>query len=296
MAQGSIGRNERCPCGSGRRYKECHGAIAAVAVSAPPRSVPSPTATSVAELMQAAARAHRNSNLLEAAALYRRVLEVDPTNYDATHTLGLIEYQSGPSEAAIARVRRATELRPDLPMARASLQTLQALPLIEREICREVLPRLLPRVEPIVDLGARATAADAVHLVLAGTVPASGEPALAQFVAALPAARLMLWARPGGAPAAAAARILDVATGSYPDGGLLLLYGASASVAGWIAAARASQVILVIAEDDPCAVIDRVDELCAPGGVRPGLVCVSRALAERLRLPVQAVAPVPERP
>jgi hypothetical protein len=23
-----VGRNEPCPCGSGRRYKECHGALA----------------------------------------------------------------------------------------------------------------------------------------------------------------------------------------------------------------------------------------------------------------------------
>ena len=291
MAQGGVGRNERCPCGSGRRYKECHGAIASVAVRAAPQSVPSANPVSVAELIQAAARTHRNGNLLAAAALYRRVLEVDPTHYDATHNLGLIEYQSGGSETALALVQRATELRPDLALARASLQMLQALPLVEREICREVLPRLLPRVEPIVDLGARAAAADAVHLVLAGAVPASGERDLAELVAALPAERLTVWARPGAASPVAAAQILDVAAGNYPGGGLLLLYGASASVAGWIAAVRASQVILIVTEDDPCAVIDRVDELRATGGVRPGLVCASGALAERLRL--HAVAPAP---
>ena len=30
MSQASVGRNERCPCGSGKRFKECHGAIAAL--------------------------------------------------------------------------------------------------------------------------------------------------------------------------------------------------------------------------------------------------------------------------
>ncbi|NOX23939.1 MAG: hypothetical protein GXP36_12760 [Actinobacteria bacterium] len=25
MASAKIGRNERCPCGSGRKYKRCHG-------------------------------------------------------------------------------------------------------------------------------------------------------------------------------------------------------------------------------------------------------------------------------
>jgi tetratricopeptide (TPR) repeat protein len=288
MAQGGVGRNERCPCGSGRRYKECHGAITAVAVGAAPRRAEPAATSSLEQLMQAAQQAQLSGNTVEAAALYRRVLDVDPTNYDATHMLGIVEYQSGSYEEAIALVRRATELRPDLGKARDNLHTLESLPLIEREICRGVLPRLLPRVEPIVDLSARAASAAAVHLVLAGEVPASAKPALAQLVATLPAAQLTVWARPGASLPGAAARTLDVAAGSHPDGGLLLLYGATASVAGWIDAAHADQVVLIITEDDPCAVIDRVDELRASGGERPGLVCASRALAERLRLPLQA--------
>jgi preprotein translocase subunit SecA len=27
---GKVGRNERCPCGSGRKYKQCHGAVVQV--------------------------------------------------------------------------------------------------------------------------------------------------------------------------------------------------------------------------------------------------------------------------
>jgi hypothetical protein len=41
-------------------------------------------------------------------------------------------------------------------------------------------------------------------------------------------------------------------------------------------------------------VIDRIDELCAAGGEPPGLICASRALAERLRLPASAVIPAGE--
>ncbi|HLW13324.1 MAG TPA: SEC-C metal-binding domain-containing protein, partial [Casimicrobiaceae bacterium] len=34
VASGSlVGRNEPCPCGSGKRYKQCHGAISASATS-----------------------------------------------------------------------------------------------------------------------------------------------------------------------------------------------------------------------------------------------------------------------
>jgi tetratricopeptide (TPR) repeat protein len=290
MAQASVGRNERCPCGSGKRYKDCHGVLAAAAAT--PRGE-SASAASVAQLLQAAQQAQLSGDALEAATLYRRVLEVDPTNYDATHMLGVVEYQSGSYETAIALVRRATELRPDQSKARSNLQTLESLPLIEREICRDVLPRLLQRVDPSVDLLALAAAAPVVHLVV-GALPAAGESALMRLLAALSGAPLTLWARPGSVAPVQDARTLDPAAGSHPEGGLLLLYGASASNAGWIDGARASRVVLIVAEDDPCAVIDRVDELCGLGLERPGLLCASRELAERLRLPANAVVPAPE--
>ena len=145
MSQASVGRNERCPCGSGKRFKECHGAIAALVGA---EVTPKPADLSrVPELMQAAQHAQLSGNAIEAAALYRRVLDVDPTNFDATHMLGLVEYQSGFYEVALGLVRRATELRPDLGIARTNLRTLESLPLIEREICLDVLPRLLHRVD-----------------------------------------------------------------------------------------------------------------------------------------------------
>jgi uncharacterized protein YecA (UPF0149 family) len=27
-SSGKVGRNEQCPCGSGKKYKRCHGAVA----------------------------------------------------------------------------------------------------------------------------------------------------------------------------------------------------------------------------------------------------------------------------
>jgi tetratricopeptide (TPR) repeat protein len=290
MAQASVGRNERCPCGSGKRYKDCHGALAAAGTMpwAEPTHTPSP-----AHLLQAAQQAQLSGNALEAAALYRRVLEADPTNFDAIHMLGVAEYQSGSYETAIALVRRATELRPDESKARSNLQTLQSLPLIEREICRDVLPRLLHRVDCTIDLIVLAASAPAVHLVV-GALPPSAEPGLMRLVAALSGARLTLWVEPGTVAPVRDARTLDRVAGNQPEGGLLLLYGTSASNAGWIEGARASRVVLIVAEDDPCAVIDRLDELFGLGAEQPGLLCASRELAERLRLPTNAVVPAPE--
>ncbi len=290
MARASVGRNERCPCGSGKRFKDCHGAFAPAATI--PRAGPA-TAPSVAQLLQAAQQAQVSGNAPEAAVLYRRVLEADPTNYDATHMLGVAEYQSGSYDTAIALVRRATELRPEQSKARSNLHTLESLPLIEREICRDVLPRLLQRVDPSVDLLALAAAAPVVHLVV-GTRAAAEESGLMRLLAALSGARLTLWAHPGTVAPVRNARTLDRAAGNHPEGGLLLLYGADASNAGWIESARASRIVLIVAEDDPCAVIDRVDELCGLGAEHPGLLCASQELAKRLRLPANAVIPAPE--
>ena len=287
MSQASVGRNERCPCGSGKRFKECHGAIAAPSsADAKPKLA---GLSRVPQLMQAAQQAQLSGDAIEAAALYRRVLEIDPTNFDATHMLGLVEYQSGLYEVALELVRRATELRPDLANVRANLRTLESLPLIERELCQDVLPRLLHRVEPITDLAALASSAALVHLVLDGDVPAHEEGTLAALVAVLPAARLKVWTRSGRSPVGLQVRALDVAAGSYPEGGLLLLYGATQSTAAWVVAARAAKVVLIVTAADPCAVIDRIDELCAAGGRPPGLICASQALADRLRLPANAV-------
>jgi hypothetical protein len=292
MSQASVGRNERCPCGSGKRFKECHGAIAALVGTG---VTPKPANLSrVPELMQPAQHAQLSGNAIEAAALYRRVLDVDPTNFDATHMLGLVEYQSGFYEVALGLVRRATELRPDLAIVRSNLRTLESLPLIEREICLDVLPRLLHRVEPIIDLLALASSSAVVHLVLAGAVTAAEEGALVGLVAALAGARLTVWARSGASLPVLDARTLDVAGGNHPEGGLLLLYGTTDSTAAWIGAARASKVVLIATTVEPCAVIDRIDELCAAVGEPPGLICASRAIADRLQLPANAVIPATE--
>jgi len=292
MSQASVGRNERCPCGSGRRFKECHGAIAALVGAS---TTPKPADFSrVSELMQSALHAQLSGNAVEAAALYRRVLDVDPTNFDATHMLGLVEYQSGFYDVALELVRRAMELRPDLALARANLHTLESLPLVEREICLDVLPRLLHRVEPIIDLPALASSAVVVHLVLAGGVPPQGESTLVGLLDALAGARPMVWAKSGVSLPVLGARTLDVAEGNHPEEGLLLLYGTTESTAAWIRSACASKVVLIVTAADPCAVIDRIDELCAAVGEPPGLICASRAIAYRLRLPANAVVPATE--
>jgi hypothetical protein len=60
LARGPVvGRNDPCPCGSGKRYKQCHGALGAGAPAPPP--APDPDA-----LVRSGADAHRAGRLDEA--------------------------------------------------------------------------------------------------------------------------------------------------------------------------------------------------------------------------------------
>ncbi|HEV2220101.1 MAG TPA: glycosyltransferase, partial [Casimicrobiaceae bacterium] len=73
-----MNRNDPCPCGSGKRYKHCHGSVGPAA----PRA-----------LHLDALAAHRSGSLAKAEALYRQAIEVDPGNVDSLHMLGVLQYE-----------------------------------------------------------------------------------------------------------------------------------------------------------------------------------------------------------
>jgi tetratricopeptide (TPR) repeat protein len=88
-------RNALCPCGSGRRYKECHGALGPIAPAAPdPRLV-------------AALAAQQAGRLDEAAAGYEAVLADAPDEFDALHMLGVVHFQRREFERALTLIDRA---------------------------------------------------------------------------------------------------------------------------------------------------------------------------------------------
>jgi hypothetical protein len=282
-----VGRNAPCPCGSGKRYKECHGAILASGTAESP-ALAQPA--SVPQIMREALLAQQDGNLVQAAERYRRVLAADPSNFDALHMLGLIEYESGHYEIALGLVRRAIELQPNLGTPRRNLRLLESMPRVEAEICREVLPRLARRVDLAVDATSLATAAR-VNVVIGETLDEEERRALAQIVAACGTAPVSLWDELAGGAQAEGARALSAV--EHPRGGALVLLGAARSLAAWLSEARAERVLVVATRAAPCEIIDRIDELSAAGYYRPGLLCATRALADRLRLPQVSTLPQP---
>ena len=98
MPERVIGRNEPCPCGSGRRYKHCCGSAAA----AGPQD---------AESLMTAALAEQQARRLDAAErLYRQALGIAPDAADALHMLGVVRYERGDYAEAKALILRALDV------------------------------------------------------------------------------------------------------------------------------------------------------------------------------------------
>ena len=135
-----VGRNDPCPCGSGKRYKQCHGALgaagAALAASTPAtvaaptpslpagdgadRSASAPAARAVAmpsaaSLAQRGLDAHRHGDIDAAERAYRAALETEPEHPLALHYLGVVLHQREAHAEALPLLERAVALVPGEP-------------------------------------------------------------------------------------------------------------------------------------------------------------------------------------
>jgi len=93
------GRNDPCPCGSGKKYKRCCGGLSSVGVQ------------------RAGELAHTDSEMHH----YRRMLELRPDLAEAHNNLGNALLSLRRYEEAAVSYRRAVALRPNAPGAHANL-------------------------------------------------------------------------------------------------------------------------------------------------------------------------------
>ena len=105
-------RNDPCPCGSGKRYKHCCGAIAAE-----PSSGMGSGAFHISLAFQAALKNLHAGHLQEAGATCRQILAADPSHNDALDMLGFIACQSGNHGEALEFIAR----EPANPIAHINL-------------------------------------------------------------------------------------------------------------------------------------------------------------------------------
>lgn len=98
----TIRRNDPCPCGSGLRYKACHGKLAGG--EAPGEAI-----------VQRALQLHQQGRIDEAERLYRQVLAEEPGNAIATHYLGMVAWHRGDLADAERLMRAALAADATIP-------------------------------------------------------------------------------------------------------------------------------------------------------------------------------------
>lgn len=167
----SMSRNQPCACGSGKRYKECHGRIELAGPSA---------------LYREALAAHQSGSLRRAEALYRQALQADPRDVDSLHMLGVVHFERRHYREALELLWNAAErtawndrqLRQNVGLLLAKLLTPEANARQEalvaayqaRRRAIEQAPVLAARVSVVLTVGEDArTVARAIESVAAQT-------------------------------------------------------------------------------------------------------------------------------
>ena len=112
MTTSKIGRNDPCPCGSGKKVKQCCEQTGTAANRMAPRESVSSNFNPQHALQTAMAQ-HQAGSLPQAEALYKQVLQTLPNQPDALHLLGLINKQKGDLKTAAQLMRKALAVNPN---------------------------------------------------------------------------------------------------------------------------------------------------------------------------------------
>jgi glycosyltransferase involved in cell wall biosynthesis len=110
----TVGRNSACPCGSGERYKDCHGALApGVATPRRPAQVPGISADPLHE----AAERLEAGDLTFAEQRCRDALELTPDHPEALRLLGRCAFERGESADALLNLIAAARSMQVIPLS-----------------------------------------------------------------------------------------------------------------------------------------------------------------------------------
>ena len=110
-----VGRNDPCPCGSGKRYKQCHGALAPASPPAAAGSDAVQSRPSAVALARQGIAAHQRGDIDGAERAYRAALALEAGEPLALHYLGVALHQRGRHAEALPLVERSAALVPGEP-------------------------------------------------------------------------------------------------------------------------------------------------------------------------------------
>jgi len=130
---GKIGRNDPCPCGSGKKYKKCcmrkdaEDAAAANTSHEPQnehigRRYPPARAAEIENAFKRAINHLDRNDFDQAARAFRSVLRLDFEHYKALTGLGRCLAELGMQEEARKCFQKALEINPEYTQARVNLE------------------------------------------------------------------------------------------------------------------------------------------------------------------------------
>jgi tetratricopeptide (TPR) repeat protein len=280
MSAAVVARNAPCPCGSGLRYKQCHGRTAS-------------SNTGDAEALEdralgirlAAAGANRRAR----AALSRAIASA-PGDVEALHAHGLLSWDAGDLPTACASIERAAAL------AHEDVQITEALAAIRGAIRgREVAQRARATISTLVGAASGRkhlplSPDTSVHLVSpfenahAGTEMHAIE--IARILA--PVAKVFLWAtQPVVPPELAVQGVVRIAAheGRFPTDGVVVMFGSWQTPPSWIAQARPSRILVVHNVDNAELLLELISGLLERSNVPVDLLMPSEAFRRSTGLP-----------
>ena len=268
-------RNALCPCGSGRRYKQCCGAIGSARAS---------QASAVSTLMQQALAAQRDARFEAAKRLYQEVLALAPASVDALNMLALVEYALGDVDHALERVAAAMRLAPNLAAVRHNERIIAAAMRV-----RSFRPFVFdPQTDRRQDGGRNEK--PLIHIFAIAGNPAGGTEwhciELARRLARH--ANVTVWGNPALPEVFTREReirVVDAARGVFPQGGTLVIAGSYLKVGSWYEKASYRRVVLLCNIVDPICSEQILGQLCQPGKPKVEMLYASDALQRLIGLP-----------
>jgi len=295
-----VSRLSPCPCGSGKRYKDCHGALTVTPRDAPAaparRSAYRPTGPEwnllseserdrLGVAMEAALVHQRDGRARDAERHYREVLAVAPATHDALHMLAMARWSEGDYVEARRLIEAALPLRPEYPAIRQNLSlVLSAQRAQERSaqeaLCEKALPRMFELLRASHAESPAAPVADDVAVHLIGNDDGSDSDdawMLRRLAAVVGAERAVIWPaqREAFAPGA------DDDGAPRPVGGVHIWVGVDIDVASTLPRVPPGRTVVFAQSASPSRWLEVLRAIGADGARPLELVVESQPKADR---------------
>jgi protein O-GlcNAc transferase len=103
------GRNDACPCGSGKKYKKC------CLAQRPEYATNSKNVVAASPQLLSAVALHQAGHLDAAQAAYQQILAITPGDSNALHYLGLVAFQKKNYAESVALIEQAIAIHSETP-------------------------------------------------------------------------------------------------------------------------------------------------------------------------------------